>query len=302
MTKDNSVRKVGRRLRFAVFGSTRQTVNEATVNALFGALRAHEADVVIDAAYAERLTQARIATTDFATFSGNDFTADIAVSIGGDGTFLKTAMRIGSKRVPIMGVNMGRLGYLADVMPAELPDAADCLFDEQFSIERHSVLHVAIEGMDENGAGYALNDVAVLKRDTASMISIAVHIDDEYMATYRADGLIVSTPTGSTAYGLSNGGPIMAPTAKTLCLTAVAPHSLNLRPVVLGDAAVVKMKVESRSHNFLLAVDGRSTTLRQGSTVVVRKAPHAIEMVKLPGKRYFDTLRRKMMWAADTRE
>ncbi|MCD8289287.1 MAG: NAD kinase [Prevotella sp.] len=301
MAKNNSGLNE-RRLRFAVFGSTRQTVNEAAVNALFGALRAHDADIAVDAAYAERLAQANIDVKGFNTFSGNNFEADFAVSVGGDGTFLKTAMRIGSKRVPVMGVNMGRLGYLADVMPAELPAAADCLFNGKFRLARHSVLQVAIEGMEAEGAGYALNDVAVLKRDTASMISVAVHINDDFMATYRADGLIISTPTGSTAYSLSNGGPIMSPAAKTLCLTAVAPHSLNLRPVVVSDAAVVKMKVESRSHNFLLAVDGRSTTLRQGSTVVVRKAPHAIEMVKLPGKRYFDTLRQKMMWAADTRE
>ncbi|MCD8281749.1 MAG: NAD(+) kinase, partial [Prevotella sp.] len=189
-----------------------------------------------------------------------------------------------------------------DISPEEIDAAIDNLYAGNYSIECHSVLAVKTEGNGETAESYALNDVAVLKRDTASMISIGVAIDGEYMATYRADGLIVSTPTGSTAYGLSNGGPIMSPGARTLCLTAVAPHSLNLRPVVLGDEAEIRMKVESRSRNFLLAVDGQSNTLRQGATVVVRKAPHAIEIVKLPGKRYFDTLRQKMMWGADTRE
>ncbi len=288
-------------MRFAIFGSSRQAVQQEAIESLLAAIAEHDSELAIDRTYADRLAQAAIPTHGIATFEGDDFAADFAISIGGDGTLLKTATRIHSRRIPIVGINMGRMGYLADIMPSEIAGAIGDLYNERYSVERHSVLAVAIEGTAASSS-YALNDVAILKRDTASMISINVMVNDEYMATYRADGLIVATPTGSTAYNLSNGGPIMAASAKTLCLTAVAPHSLNLRPVVIDDASVVKMTVESRSQNFLLAVDGRSTTLRQGAVVVVRKAPYVVEMVKLPGKHYFETLRQKMMWGADARK
>ncbi len=292
----------GKALRVALFGSARQAVQALPVKRLLSALHSFGAEIFIDSAYKEHLSSAHIDTGGARVFSAGDFSADIAISIGGDGTFLKTATRTGRKRIPIMGINTGRLGYLADVMPDETDAAIAALCAGNYTTEPHSMLSVTAEDGTPCGESFALNDVAVLKRDTASMISISVTVNDEYMATYRADGLIVSTPTGSTAYGLSNGGPIMASTAHTLCLTAVAPHSLNLRPVVIDDEAVVKMKAESRSNNFLLAVDGQSTTLRQGTMIVVKKAPYAIEMIKLPGKRYFDTLRKKLMWAADTRE
>ncbi len=289
-------------LRFVIFGSSRQAVQKGEVNELLAALRGRGAEILIDKPFAECLVGEGVVLDGIETFEGEEFAADFAISIGGDGTLLKVARRISNKHIPIMGVNTGRMGYLADVMPGELRSAIADLYDKNYSIDSHSVLSVSVKGDTSVGEGYALNDVAVLKRDTASMINVGVMVDEEYMATYRADGLIVSTPTGSTAYNLSNGGPIMTSSAQTLCLTAVAPHSLNLRPVVIADRSVVRMSVASRSKNFLLAVDGRSVTLREGAEIEVKKASYAIEMVKLPNKRYFETLRKKMMWAADVRE
>ncbi len=290
------------RLRFAVFGSLRQAVQKATISDIFAALQENDSEIFVDSTFAKRITEVGVPMDGIEVFESEDFSADFAISIGGDGTLLKTAMRINEKNIPIMGVNMGRMGFLADVMPSEIHMAVADLYSGNYAMESHSVLSVKIDDEKSLGESFALNDVAILKRDTASMISISVKIDEEYVATFRADGLIVATPTGSTAYNLSNGGPIMASTAKTLCLTAVAPHSLNLRPVVIDENSVIKMRVESRSRNFLLAVDGRSTTLTQGRGIVVKKAPYTIKMVKLPNKQYFDTLRKKMMWAADMRE
>ncbi len=272
------------------------------IRQLFAAIAAHGGTVVIDRSYAERLAQAHIALDGRGTFVGSDFSADFALSLGGDGTLLRTAKRVGRRSIPIIGVNMGRMGYLADIMPTEIAAAIESIYAAHYTIVRHALLAVAVNGVLLPDDSYALNDVAVLKRDTASMIRIRVSVNGEFLATYSADGLIVSTPTGSTAYNLANGGPIIAPTTRTLCLTAVAPHSLNLRPMVIDDDSVVSLTVESRSKNFLLAVDGRSTTLQQGAEIAVQKASHTIAMVQLPTKHYYETLREKLMWGADMRK
>ena len=152
------------------------------------------------------------------------------------------------------------------------------------------------------GNPFALNDIAVLKRDDASMISIRTQVDGEFLVTYQADGLIVTTPTGSTAYNLSNGGPIIIPQSGSLCLTPVAPHSLNIRPIVINDTAEIVLDVESRSHNYLVAIDGRSERMTEQTRLIIRKAPHAIKIVKQRNQRYFSTLREKLMWGADQRQ
>ena len=234
-------------------------------------------------------------------FDGDDFTADYAISVGGDGTFLKTAVRIGTKEIPIVGINMGRLGFLADVLPGEVDTALDAILCGNYSIERHTAIAIHTDGEDFEGCHYALNDIAVLKRDIAAMISIRTCINGSFLVTYQADGLIVSTPTGSTAYSLSNGGPIIVPETSTLCLTPVAPHSLNIRPVVIADSSSVELQVESRSHNFLVAVDGRSYTMHEQTKITIEKAPFATLIVKPNGRRYFSSLREKMMWGADKR-
>jgi NAD+ kinase len=288
-------------LRFAVFGNEYQPKKSASVQRLFNFLLKQGAAISIDHPFYRFLTRecgfnlssAQTGTDGITIFDGDDFQADFAVSMGGDGTFLKAAARVGSKGIPIIGVNMGRLGFLADVQPQEIEQAFHALSTGDYSIEEHAVIMC--------DAGCAVNDIAVLKRDTASMISIRTLINGEYLVTYRADGLIVSTPTGSTAYNLSNGGPIMVPQTGILCLTPVAPHSLNIRPIVVKDDSVIEIEVESRSHNFLVAVDGRAVKMEQGTRVVIRKAPYKVKVVKRLNKKYFFTLRDKMMWGADMR-
>ena len=222
-----------------------------------------------------------------------DFEADIAISMGGDGTFLKTAARVGSRNIPILGVNMGRLGFLADIAPQGIESCLHALHEDDYAVESRAVIQVALS---DELLGSALNDVAILKRDTASMISIRTSINGEYLTTYQADGLIVSTP-----YSLSNGGPIIVPGTGVLVMTAVAPHSLNIRPIVIPDSAVVTLDVESRSHSFLVAVDGRSEKCAEGTRITLRRAPYNVQVVKRSGKQYFSTLREKMMWGADVR-
>lgn len=291
-----------RKLRFAIFGNTYQSKKSVSVGKVIGYLRRREAEVCIDRPFHDFLTNGMGMCLDGTkVFEGSGFDADYAISVGGDGTFLKTAACVGAKQTPIIGVNTGRLGFLADVLPGDTDTALDAIFEGRYTIESHSVIQAEACGKQFHGCPYALNEIAVLKRDNASMISIRVRVDGEYLVTYQADGLIVATPTGSTAYSLSNGGPIMMPRTNTLCLTPVAPHSLNIRPIVISDASSVELSVRSRSHNILLAFDGRSCTLTEGTTITISKASYTTNIVKRSGRSYFASLHEKMMWGADLR-
>ncbi|MBF1549239.1 MAG: NAD kinase [Prevotella salivae] len=227
---------------------------------------------------------------------------DLVISMGGDGTFLKAACMVGEREIPILGINKGRLGFLADVLPSEIEDVLEHVLRRDYMIENHTVIKLEADGECVDCCPFALNDIAVLKRDTASMISIKAYINGEFLVNYQADGLIVATPTGSTAYSLSNGGPIIVPQSGSLCITPVAPHSLNIRPIVINDTSVIELEVCSRSHNFLVAIDGRSMKLTEGTRLTIRKADYMVKLVKLKNQRYFSTLHRKLMWGADSRQ
>lgn len=290
------------KLRFAIFGNTYQQKKSAAVMQILQQLRAIGAEVYIDADFYTFLTIGRgLDISASKVFKGDNFDADFVISMGGDGTFLKAASRVGAKEIPIIGVNMGRLGFLADVSPAEFDDCLQAVTSGNYTLDNRKVVQVDADGSELAVPAYALNDVSILKRDNASMITIHAYINDKYLATYQSDGLVVTTPTGSTAYSLSNGGPIIIPGTYVFAMTAVAPHSLNLRPIVIPDNVVITLEVESRSHNFLVAVDGRSAKCSEGTRLTLRKADFGIKVLKYGEKDYFNTLREKMMWGADNR-
>ncbi len=292
-----------RKLKFALFGNEYQAKKSVSIQKILSYLSERKAEVYVDRPFYDFLTHSQMLDVKATgVFDDYNFDVDYVISMGGDGTFLKAASRVGAKGTPIIGVNIGRLGFLADVLPSEIENAMDAIYNESYVLEDHTVIQIEADGEPIEGNPYALNDIAVLKRDNASMISIRTCINDEYLVTYQADGLIISTPTGSTAYSLSNGGPIIVPKADILCLTPVAPHSLNIRPIVIADDSVITLMVESRSHNFLAAIDGRSEKLLEGTKLTIRKAPYAIRIIKRHSQRYFSTLREKMMWGADTRQ
>lgn len=291
------------KLRFALFGNQYQAKKSQAVFKLIAILQQQEAEVYVERSFYEFITEWQHMDIRFdGVFEDDAFDADFAISMGGDGTLLKTASRVYAKKIPVIGINIGRLGFLADVNPLEIESAVTALFKGDYKVYEHSVIKIETEEGDVvTGSPYALNDIAVLKRDHASMISIRASINDEYLMTYQADGLIVTTPTGSTAYSLSNGGPIIAPGTGTMCLTAVAPHSLNVRPIVVPDNSVITLKVESRSRSFLTAVDGRSSSMHDGTVVRISKAPYSARIVRFSERSYFSTLREKMMWGIDQR-
>ena len=280
------------KLKFALFGNIYQASKSASIQKLLSILQQRDADVLVEKAYHDFLTKVQQVVFPVShIFEGDDFDADFVISMGGDGTFLNSSHYVGDKHIPVLGINMGRLGFLANAGPEEMEEAVDALYHGKYDVEHHAMIEVSTDGEPLSICTRALNDIAVLKRDNASMISVHTSIDGEYLVTYQADGLIVSTPTGSTAYNLSNGGPIIVPQAGNLCLTAVAPHSLNIRPIVVKDESVVTLNVESRSHQFLIAVDGRSAKCCEGMQLTIRKAPCDILIVRRPGQSYFTTLR-----------
>ena len=233
---------------------------------------------------------------------------DLAFSIGGDGTFLRTATEIAHRKIPILGINTGRLGFLADIKFEDLDETLDEIFNHNYRIEMRMLLKTTAINASVNEklvstqfANYSLNEVAVLKQDTSSMLTIHAYIDDEYLTSYQADGLVVATPTGSTAYSLSIGGPIMVPTAPNIILTAIAPHSLNSRPLVVDSNSKISLRVESRSSNYLVSIDGESQTLCADTLLEISKADYAQPVVKRCGHTFFETLRNKLMWGADIR-
>ena len=224
---------------------------------------------------------------------------DLAMSIGGDGTFLRTTKKVASKGVPIVGVNTGRLGYLtaADLRDSEAL-AAD-LVAGRYDIEERTMLQVECDA--EISYPMALNEVAFLRHDSSAVVNVAVEVDGCKLTTYKADGLIVSTPTGSTAYNLSCGGPILAPTAANLVLTPVSPHSLNMRPLVLPDTAVLRVVTQTRARDYQLSLDGNATILPDGSAVTIRRAPYMVKVVQRKGHSFAEALRSKLLWGEDVR-
>ncbi len=290
-------------LRFAFFGNEYQAKKSTAVCKIIAYLQQHDAEIYMDRTFYHFITDTqRLGIDVTGVFDGDDFDVDFAISMGGDGTLLKTAMRVGDKQTPIIGVNIGRLGFMADVNPSEIETCFGAIMRGEYTIHDHSVIKIETDnGTEITGSPYALNDIALLKRDHASMITIRTNINNDYLMTYQADGIIVTTPTGSTAYSLSNGGPIIAPNTNTLCLTAVAPHSLTVRPIVVPDSSVITMKVESRNHSFLAAIDGRSYSLHDGTVVRISKAHYSARIVRFADSRYFSTLREKMMWGMDQR-
>ena len=229
--------------------------------------------------------------------------ADIALSIGGDGTFLRTAKEIKDSDIPILGINTGRLGFLADINFHDLEETIKELFTGNYLIEERSLLKVIPNTTEQEiNYEYALNEIAILKQDTSSMLTLHTYIDDDYLTSYQADGLIIATPTGSTAYSLSVGGPILMPKSSSLVLSPIAPHNLTSRPLVVNHDVVIKIKIESRSNTFLVSTDGYSKIYDTTTEIIVRKADHTIKVVKRKGHTFYETLRDKLLWGVDVRK
>jgi len=290
-------------MRFAIFGNPSPAKSCGHELQFFNLLHSLGDEIAIDKRYHEFLTHNLGQDIPYdSLFEGNDFTADAVISIGGDGTFLRTATRVGSKGIPMVGINTGRLGFLADITADRITDAITRIHNGDYTLEERNLLQISMEGLPEGHTPYALNDIAILKHDISSMIQVATSVGGTPMITYQADGLVVATPTGSTAYSLSVGGPIIAPGTNVICLTPVAPHSLTMRPLVLPAGETIHLDVTSRSHSFLVSIDGNSFSCPEHTAIEISRAPFKISVIKPAKGDFFATLREKMLWGTDSRK
>ena len=227
--------------------------------------------------------------------------ADIVLSVGGDGTILDCITLIRQTGIPILGINTGRLGFLSSISREEIGHAITHVLEQNYSIDERSLLHLESENQSFNGFPFALNEITLNKKDSSSMITVHTYIDGEYLNSYWADGLIVATPTGSTAYSLSCGGPILVPGAENFIITPISPHNLNVRPIVVCDSSKITLRIEGRDENFLVALDSRSENIGTKETITITKANFKVKLVKLPNESFNQTLRNKLMWGMDRR-
>ena len=303
-------------MQILIFGNKYKLKFITQVKDLFFKLKSHGATLLFEQEFATEIQQSGLLDiSEFDTFR-DITTADIAISLGGDGTLLSTANRIGNRQIPILGINLGRLGFLTDVQAHELDNLDDIIFNKKYKVDDRMVLRAEISNIytksDEqqkvedntNNSSlteFSINEIAVLKQDLSSMISIDVTLNSEPLHTYQADGLLVSTPTGSTAYSLSVGGPIMMPENHNLIIAPVASHSLNVRPLIIPDNWKIDLAIHSRSHSYLASIDGRSITMPDTTTISISKADHTVRIIRLEGHSFLNTLKTKLMWGADVR-
>jgi NAD+ kinase len=227
---------------------------------------------------------------------------DLLISFGGDGTLLDTVTMIKNSNIPILGINAGRLGFLANITQEDIVSAVKVIKDKKFRIDERTLVEVVnFEDLNGIDCNFALNEITVHKKDSSSMLKIHTYVDNEFLNTYWSDGLIVSTPTGSTAYSLSCGGPILSPSSDNFIINPISPHNLNLRPLVVSDNVEIKLATESREGQFLLTMDSRSVTVENNVPIILKKANFNIKLIELPDQNFFRTIRNKLFWGKDSR-
>lgn len=291
-------------MKFAIFGQYYQNNTEEIVEKVLSFSKSNSIECVI-----EKQFQTHIKTTlvnNCSSFSNHDelddsFTA--LISIGGDGTILRAVTYVRDKNIPIVGINAGRLGFLATVQFENIEELLNQIIIGNYEISKRTLLSLtcAPRNPDLVDLNFALNEISVSRKDTTSMITIETYLDNEYLTSYWADGLIISTPTGSTGYSLSCGGPILTPEVNSLVITPIAPHNLNARPLVINDNTEIKLRVSGREDEYLVSLDSRITSVTNETTLYIRKTPFAIRLIEFKEEGFLKTIRKKLLWGEDRR-
>ncbi len=290
-------------MKVIIFGNKRRDEVVQYTQEVVDILMDRDAEIILEPAFCRFLVEKGMDLSFKHTIvEDNNFDADLAISIGGDGTFIRTTAKIGRKEIPIMGINAGRLGFLADVPGSEISQSLNNALDGRCKIEEHALLRLYTEDREYTDFNYAMNEIAILKRDCSSMITIHAWGNGTFINSYQADGLLIATATGSTAYSMSVGGPILVPQASNFIITPVAPHSLNVRPIIIPDDWEIDLKVESRNKQYLIALDGRNNVFNEQIPLKIKKANFTSKIIRQEGHDFFNTLREKLMWGTGTRK
>ena len=292
-------------MKIAVYGPLYNERSKSTIKILIEYLKNRSVDVFFEKDFYEsvlKISNIDIESFRCDTFKSLDNSFDLLISIGGDGTILRAITYVKDLNIPIVGINTGRLGFLATIPMNTVEKALDEIFEGNYRISKRSLLAITVgEGEAVFNLNFALNEITVSRKNTTSMISVETWLDEEYLTSYWADGLIVSTPTGSTGYSLSCGGPVIMPESDSFVLTPIAPHNLNARPLVISSNKIIKLKVSGREDEHLVSLDSRIKTLPNNTTITIQKAPFNIHMIELKDERFIETLRKKLLWGADQR-
>ncbi|MEX1383992.1 NAD kinase [Lutibacter sp.] len=292
-------------MKVAIYGQYFKIEDAQYVEDLFQILTNHNIEFVIERKYYKHL-KSNLNIDKYNTFSSYrklDNTFDFMFTIGGDGTILRAVTFIRASNIPIVGINTGRLGFLATIQKENIFNAVELLLKKEYVLKERSLLSVSTSPKitSLSSLNFALNEVSVNRKNTASMITIKTFLDDEFLNSYWADGLIIATPTGSTGYSLSCGGPIITPQAKSYVLTPIAPHNLNARPLVIPDDTKITFTVSGREDQFFLSLDSRIKTINNNTEITVKKADFNLKMVQFKDQTFLKTLREKLLWGQDTR-
>ncbi len=291
-------------MKIAIFGEVYNINSETSIETLLGILVKKPVKVIIESNfYLEIKNRQNINVDAFDTFEGLDDSFDLLITIGGDGTILRAITYVRDYSIPIIGINTGRLGFLATIQKDKIEGAMEDIIKGNYQISQRSLLTIETDPENQKLLDFniALNDIAVSRKNTTSMITVETYLNNEYLTSYWADGLIISTPTGSTGYSLSCGGPVIIPDADSFALTPIAPHNLNARPLVIPDSTEIKLRISGREDSYFVSLDSRIATLSNDSTIIIKKASFKIKMVELKKESFLDTLRKKLLWGADKR-
>lgn len=293
-------------MKIAIYGQYYHNNTQESIHTLLEVLLSKNCSVFIEKEFFEIIKKESKESSqldNFETFTTLDDSYALLISIGGDGTILRAITYVRDLSIPIVGINTGRLGFLATIQTNQIELAINEILKGNYKISERTLL--CVETQPENKElleiNFALNEIAVSRKNTTSMITVETHLNSEYLTSYWADGLIISTPTGSTGYSLSCGGPVITPETDSFVLTPIAPHNLNARPLVIPDDTEIKLKVDGREEHYLMSLDSRIATLHNSTIVTIKKADFEIKMVELFHESFIDTLRKKMLWGEDKR-
>jgi NAD+ kinase len=291
-------------MKIAIYGRPVNLNQIQLAEALVNVLKQNDVDVVVHSSYLIFLRQHLPGFKELPVFSTHEEIregVDFLFSIGGDGTLLDTICLVKDAGIPIVGINAGRLGFLSCVSRENLETAMESIFKGHYSLDERSLIRIDSNKPLFEGENMALNDFTLHKKESSSMITIHAYLNGDYLNSYWADGIVISTPTGSTGYSLSCGGPIIVPQSESFVITPIAPHNLNVRPIVVADKNVISLEVEGRSQHFMATLDSRSVTIDSSYQLAVRKENYKVKLVRLSNENFLTTLRKKLNWGLDTR-
>lgn len=290
-------------MKVAIYSQYPKKQSKDSLKALTKELLKDGASLYLEAEFFNNIKTELTNPSVYNTFKSLDNSFDLFVSIGGDGTILRAITFVHDLNIPIIGINTGRLGFLATIQPEGIKEAIQQIKNKAYTLSKRTLLSIETtpENSDIKNLNFALNEIAISRKNTTSMITVETKLNGEFLTSYWSDGLIISTPTGSTGYSLSCAGPVITPDTTSFVLTPIAPHNLSARPLVIEDSTTIELKVSGREDNYLVSLDSRIATLSNDTIITIKKAPFTINMIELNSESFLTTLRKKLLWGEDKR-